>query len=128
MGRGRFFTSLCKCWLYQSGCEAENTSAHMRCVCLCLCLPVSLCLLALVRRGLFSALEEVQEGEGMCLAAAGVALTALQSRALPGPCSVCEDVFAPCRGTAGALSVCMSNDSSAPACGTAWRLTAFLCV
>lgn len=101
----------------------------MRCVCLCLCLPVSLCLLALVRRGLFSALEEVQEGEGMCLAAAGVGFDCLAEQGTTWAmfcvwgyvCSLSWHSWS-------SVSVCMSNDSSAPACGTACRLTAFLCV
>lgn len=57
-----FFTSLCKFWVYQSGCEAENTCACDVCAFACVSLFPRVFWLWF-RRGLFSACEEVQEGE-----------------------------------------------------------------
>lgn len=62
MGRRRFFTSLCKFWVYQSECEAENTCACDVCAFACVSLFARVFWLWF-RRGLFSAFEEVQEGE-----------------------------------------------------------------
>lgn len=91
VGRGRFFNS-CKFWLYYFRCEAENTCACDVSPFVCACFLVSS---SSGLGGICSVHVKRCKRGRTCLAAVEVDF-ALQRRAVPGPCSVCEDVFAPC--------------------------------